>query len=331
MGDINALILAIGNLVTAMANPSIAPAGPAAPPAPPKISVHIPIFKGDPQENVVAWTLQVVTIFAAQGIVDNATKVYYASTGLKEAALHWYLNKTLENNGQPPYNNFDVFSAAIKAAFQPPNFQSYLRQQLKRTKQTGTVQEYTSRFQNIIGQVEGMGELDKAIYYMDGLKNATRMEVSYRAPTTLATAIEHAIKYDTAMYGLGKPKGQTSYQHTPQFTPDTSTPMELDSTEVNRQRFHKKDRKLFTGNCFICGKQGHISRDCKDRAQPKVSSIEETIQLPGNYNIQSDNTNTSQQLLTLQGKINGHEAHILLDSGASRNFINTKFVKGTTW
>jgi hypothetical protein len=174
-----------------------------------------------------------------------------------------------------------------------------------------------------------MGDLDQAIYYMDGLKPATRMEVSYQAPANLMDAISQAVKYDTAMFGLGKPKGQTSYQHTSHYTSDTSTPMELDSTEVNKHyNNNKKERKPFKGNCFICGKLGHISRDCKDRPQPKVTSIEDTIQLPANYNIESTHTNNKEQLLTFKGKINGHEALILLDSGASRNFVDTKFVQG---
>ena len=52
-----------------------------------------------------------------------------------------------------------------------------------------------------------MGALDQVTYYTDGLKPATRMEVAYRAPETLAAAIEYAIRYDTAMFGLGKPSG----------------------------------------------------------------------------------------------------------------------------
>ena len=38
--------------------------GHAAPPAP-KISVHMPIFKGEPNENVMAWLLQCHNIFHA--------------------------------------------------------------------------------------------------------------------------------------------------------------------------------------------------------------------------------------------------------------------------
>src|SRR6266487_1627856 len=64
----------------------------------PKISVKIPVYKGEPKENVLVWLLQVQNLFNAQGINDERTKIYYAVTGFEEGALHWYLNK-IQNAG----------------------------------------------------------------------------------------------------------------------------------------------------------------------------------------------------------------------------------------
>ena len=74
-------------------------------PAPTKIGVKIPTFKGEPHENIVAWLLQIQTIFLAQGLADEPTQVHYATTGLKNATLHWYLNRVVTNNNQPPFND----------------------------------------------------------------------------------------------------------------------------------------------------------------------------------------------------------------------------------
>ena len=86
-----------------------------------------------------------------------------------------------------------------------------------------------------------MGALDQVTYYTDGLKLATRMEVAYRVPDTLAGAIEYTIRYDTAMFGMGKPS--TSYRK--YFKPSLPNrinrenkglvPMELDSSEAYRK------------------------------------------------------------------------------------------------
>jgi len=183
MGDINDLINALAHLTQSqqqliqalgqqqnVGNASTSTA---------KIAVQIPAFRGEPKENVVAWLLQVLTIFRAQGITNESMQVNYATTGLKDAALHWYLNKVVGNNNVPPYNTWMEFANAMKVAFQPPNYQQYLRQQLKKLRQTNTVQEYTSQFQNVVGQIENMGELDQVTYYIDGLKSATKMEVAY--------------------------------------------------------------------------------------------------------------------------------------------------------
>ncbi|CAG8583776.1 6954_t:CDS:1, partial [Dentiscutata heterogama] len=71
-------------------------------------------------------------------------------------------------------------------------------------KQTTTVQEYAARFRNLLGQIEGMHEADKVMYFTEGLKGATKAEVNYRAPETLDDAVKLAASYDTAMYGAAK-------------------------------------------------------------------------------------------------------------------------------
>ena len=62
------------------------------------------------------------------------------------------------------------------------------------------------RFRNIIEQIDTMNELDKVSYFIDGLKGATCKEVAYQAPDTFEEAWKLAIRFDTAMFGLGKPK-----------------------------------------------------------------------------------------------------------------------------
>jgi hypothetical protein len=203
MTDMNDLINALAQLTQALGQQQQQQQNP--PATTPKISVQIPPFKGESKENVVAWLLQAQNVLRTKGIMDEATQVNYATTRLKDAALHWYLNKVVGNNNTPPYITWTTFATAVRTAFQPPNFQQYLRQQLKRLRQTSTVQEYTSQFQNLVGQIEGMGELDQVTYYIDGLKPSTKMEVAYQAPDTLEGAIARAIQYDTAMFGMGRP------------------------------------------------------------------------------------------------------------------------------
>jgi len=95
----------------------------------PKIPVKIPIYKGEPNENVLVWLLRIESIFAAQNVTNNEAKINYASTGLEDAAFHWYLNKLKANvnNINPTFANFDTFAQELRNAFQPPNYQQHLR------------------------------------------------------------------------------------------------------------------------------------------------------------------------------------------------------------
>ncbi len=373
MGDINNLITALTHLtqsqqqlVQALGQQGQHNAGNA--PAPTaKISVQIPMFRGEPKENVVAWLLQVLTVFRAQGITDEPMQVNYATTGLKESALHWYLNKVVGNNNVPPYNTWLEFANAIRNAFQPPNYQQYLRQQLKKLRQTGTVQEYTSQFQNLIGQIENMGELDQVTYYIDGLKPATKMEVAYHAPDTLERAINRAIQYDTAMFGVGRPSvinnrhtntkfsnsGRVQRNNTNSYNSYSNynnhngnhnsnnndngkfVPMELDQAEIPRHNFYnsnnnrRNDKKIVKGNCYKCGIAGHYARDCK-KGKAKFASIEDDYQQNTNSSNNAELSSIEgnrERLIRLQGKIDGHSARILIDSGASRNFLDKQFVE----
>src|SRR5919205_2314598 len=81
----------------------------------PKISIQIPTFRGDPQENVTAWLLQVETVFDAQGIPANQTdtRINYAATGMKDAALSWWLQRKTNNNGAHNLANWAAFKTTI--------------------------------------------------------------------------------------------------------------------------------------------------------------------------------------------------------------------------
>src|SRR3979490_667621 len=112
---------------------------PAAPGAPtPKISVKIPTFKGAPKENIMLWMLQVQNLFNAQGIVNEQTRIHYAATGFEGAALHWYLNLIAAAGNNAVFADWTTFATALRTAFQPLNFEQYIRQQIKNFHQTGS-------------------------------------------------------------------------------------------------------------------------------------------------------------------------------------------------
>src|SRR6266511_1768300 len=231
----------------------------------PKIAVKIPIYKGEPKESVAAWLLQCQSIFRAQGMTSNQTRINYASTGLEGAALHWYLNKvSAAGTGTNAFASWDEFERELKAAFQPPNYQHHLRQQLRRLKQTGSVQEYGAQFRNLIGQIDDMAEIDKVTYFLEGLKPATRMEVAYQSPDTFENAWALAIRFDTAMFGPSRFNPNKSQQSQHRFTSKTQKPnfnsgpipMEIDYVGASSSNYNNnnnngnRQKGKFNGSCY---------------------------------------------------------------------------------
>ena len=92
----------------------------------PRLNVKLPTYRGDPEENIYIWCLQLGSIFNAQGIDDATTQINYASTALEGGALHWYLNQCQAKQNKVPYSTWDDFVMAMKAAFQLPHYQQYL-------------------------------------------------------------------------------------------------------------------------------------------------------------------------------------------------------------
>ena len=84
----------------------------------PKISIKIPTCKGEARENVVAWLLQVQTIFDAQNITGDQIQINYTTTGLESIVLHQFLNKvTAAKVGNVSFVNWNIFITKLKQAF----------------------------------------------------------------------------------------------------------------------------------------------------------------------------------------------------------------------
>jgi len=197
-----------------------------------------------------------------------------------------------------------------------------------------------------MGQIDNMAEIDKVTYFLEGLKPATRMEVAYQAPDTFENAWALAIRFDTAMFGSNRfnpnrSQSQQRFNSKPQKPSFNSGPVPMEIDYVGTSSFHhnsnsnnnsNRQKGKFNGSCYKCGLQGHIAKNCRVKRKTNLSNVEDDQQQTQQQNILQNSLELTQveenkeQLLRFNGNVNGHKAWILLDSGASRNFIDENFV-----
>ncbi|EGZ09080.1 hypothetical protein PHYSODRAFT_525625, partial [Phytophthora sojae] len=159
--------------------------------------VRLPKYTGHESESFRLYQEELSQYFEARNIDWKnerwATRVLaIIGSTLKGQAGQWYLARKHE-----------IYSAEqllreLARAFVPADLQLRLREQLRHLNQKSckSLGDYVSRFRNIVLQVEDMTEIDKVVYFSQGLMPNTHQEVLYKRRETLTDAITVAMDYE---------------------------------------------------------------------------------------------------------------------------------------
>jgi len=114
-------------------------------------------------------------------------KVWMASYNLEDVAQLWFL-QLQEDEGTPPWGRFKEllnlrFGPALRSA---PLFE------LTECRRTGSVEEYSNRFQALLPRAGRLGESQRVQLYTGGLLPPLSHQVRVHAPETLAAAMSLA-------------------------------------------------------------------------------------------------------------------------------------------
>ena len=109
--------------------------------------------------------------------------------------------------------------------------------------------------------------------YYDRLKDAVKDEIARgEQPDNLWKMTIMAVWIDNCLYERRKEKGQISYGDNKNATAHTSGQKRRNWHQKNDKYGPKpmeiniivpKKKKTFNGECYNCGKKGHLARDCR--------------------------------------------------------------------
>jgi hypothetical protein len=202
-------------------------------------------------------------------------------------------------------------------------------------------------------------EIDAAMYNNRGSNNtnssSTPSRVQHHKPNNHSSSYRPPYQSNPAnRYSQNQRQfthyrtGQQQFSRPQQFNQSSNrgyAPMDTSNaiTQQRRQQLHQIDSrsnnsKPIKGNCFNCGKAGHFIKDCptnnpqSNKQRTNVIVQEESSAADDHVLIISEVNSTqspkpNKKLITFVGLVNDQPAYILIDSGATNNYISEAFVR----
>lgn len=187
-------------------------------PRPPR--VDFPLFDGD---NPRAWRLKCEAYFQVCSMHPD-TWVNCAAMYFIDGALSW-LQSSEAHLRLPLWKDF---AKAICAQFGRADFQLYLRQ-FNKLKQTGTVAEYTSKFNELMHNLTAHHNSWEPAYFVthfiDGLHRDIRAAVILHQPVDLDTAVDLALLQVGVLESYKQEPRRTDFSPMPRALPRTAMPL----------------------------------------------------------------------------------------------------------
>ena len=167
-----------------------------------KVKLDLPVkFDGTPSR-LNAWLFAIEQYCTVVDLVDGSDRVKLAVSRLEKDALTWWRQYVVANPAALTALDWDDFRSAIEAAFDDVDKELKLRRRLVGLRQTKSVHEYTKMFRTIVLELGSKAPDDAGLVfqYIEGLKDAVKMQVLLQRPTVLSEAEQLAERADMTLY-----------------------------------------------------------------------------------------------------------------------------------
>jgi hypothetical protein len=157
------------------------------------------------EDDYHSWEQHMELVFAAMQITDEQ-KLSLARTCLTGVALQW----AQELSSTEQDLTWKKLKEKMSERFVPRNQAFYLRAELKKLRQTGSIQDYIYEFNKLtakinaakVGIFEGhLTQVEKMSSFLDGLNAKTRIAMLYKQPTSFEKLVELALAHSQAFDG----------------------------------------------------------------------------------------------------------------------------------
>ncbi|KAI0510225.1 hypothetical protein KFK09_010826 [Dendrobium nobile] len=317
----------------------------------PKVrKLKMPIFEG---EDGHGWIYKVERYFAVNGLTDDE-KLTAAGLCLEGKALAWYQWR----DRREPIRTWREFKDCLLERFRADGGGDFYEQFFALT-QEGTVADYRDRFEYLASRLDHISESALEGNFMKGLKPEIRTAVRVLEPRNLGKAMELAQLVEDQKKSERGARGNNSggSNRTTTTLPAPKGPTSGNSNETTREKpvggsgenfkrltEEEVQDKRTKGLCFRCDEKYMPGHRCKDRTLHVLLVCEDEEDEEGGGSRSDDEEEklhldvaevslnsvvgfTPNHTMKVRGEIADREVVVLIDSGATHNFISNQIVE----
>ncbi|KAG2701180.1 hypothetical protein I3760_06G032300 [Carya illinoinensis] len=312
------------------------------------VRVDFPSFHG---EDPNGWIYKVNHFFSFHNTLPQH-KVRLASFHMEGQALVWFQN--MEEMGAFP--DWDSFTRALSMRFGPSVYDDPMAS-LAKLHQTGSVEDYKTRFENLSNRLKGLPKSVQLSCFLSGLKEEIRVTVTMFNPTNLIAAYNLA-RLQEQNVALARryhrtpilPSNEPRLLKTPPSVhfepPKGAVKPQLPVHKINQAQM--KDRRE-KGLCYHCDSKwspGHkcqkpklyileeVWEDSSDKTiwdkpelEPAVATLAlSTVEPIPEISLHAITGSLNPCTMRVKGKVGSQWATILIDTGSTHNFLDPAVV-----
>ena len=219
-------------------------------------------FDGGATSSLREWIFSIEEGISHLSIPVGSAQVGYAVSYLSGGAKQWFIS--LVDNDQRPATWPDLRSA-LEDAYSSKYEEETSRLALLRLRQDSSLEDYIRRFSQLSLLARSLDEHTRCLLFIEGLKESLRREVMREHPSSLGEAVRCS---RTAEHFTGIPSSTSSSEVSAirkSFCPSAWSKEVSPGQMSELRQWLQKERR-----CFVCWRQGHQARDCRQSKSPNV-------------------------------------------------------------